>query len=121
MFTSLLKKFKFKKKIQVAQFIPPTLDIPESFLDPIDYEFLVDPVMTPYGQIYSRQTITGHLKNNNKLDPKTNQPISLQELDHVPKSIIQLIRLHADLQKNTMKNIEENHEQTKEYLGSYQN
>lgn len=50
-----------------------------AFICPISQEVMKDPVITPYGHCYDRESITDWLSSH-RTDPLTNQPLSLEDL-----------------------------------------
>jgi len=59
----------------------PTLeDIPEQFVDSISFELMKDPVITPSGVTFDRETIIDHLRKVGHFDPVTRQPLSEEQL-----------------------------------------
>ena len=50
-----------------------------AFICPISEEVMKDPVITPYGHCYERESITQWLRNH-QTDPLTNQPLSIEDL-----------------------------------------
>ncbi len=102
MFSRFKRLLTKKRSVQIQKQIDINLfKIPENFLDPIDYKPFIDPVMTPFGHLYSRHIITTYLQGN-QTDPFTRQPLTLDMLDVPPADIRQLITNHHYLRSNIL-------------------
>ena len=55
-------------------------DAPDHLLDPISYEVFTDPVITPSGITYEKETILNHMKKKGKYDPISKQELSKDQL-----------------------------------------
>ena len=55
-------------------------DAPDYLLDPISFEILTDPVVTPSGITYEKEEILNHINNKGKYDPISKQPLSKDQL-----------------------------------------
>lgn len=95
------------------------INIPDNLLDPIDFDLFRDPVITQYGHVYSRHTITTHLRNA-QVDPFTNQPLTLQMLSQPPQEITNLINGVNLLKNNTLDSITRNPKNVNTLLTTYQ-
>jgi ubiquitin-protein ligase len=76
--------------------------LPEHFLDPITFELLEDPVITPTGRTYSRATILKCLSHK-KEDPLTRTPLTESQL--IPNRALaeEVERFKKDLDKSKSK------------------
>ncbi|CCG23907.1 hypothetical protein CORT_0E03180 [Candida orthopsilosis Co 90-125] len=55
-------------------------DAPDYLLDPISFEILTDPVVTPSGITYEKEEILNHINSKGKYDPISKQPLSKDQL-----------------------------------------
>ncbi|KAI5955315.1 hypothetical protein KGF54_001876 [Candida jiufengensis] len=55
-------------------------EAPDYLLDPISFEILTDPVITPSGITYEKQHLLRHIKNKGKFDPISKQPLNKDQL-----------------------------------------
>ncbi|KAI5970527.1 hypothetical protein CANMA_000436 [Candida margitis] len=55
-------------------------EAPDYLLDPISFEMLTDPVVTPSGITYEREEIVNHINTKGKYDPISKQPLSKDQL-----------------------------------------
>lgn len=55
-------------------------DAPDYLLDPISFEMLTDPVVTPSGITYEKEEILNHINKKGKYDPISKQPLSKDQL-----------------------------------------
>ncbi|KAI5965551.1 uncharacterized protein KGF55_000913 [Candida pseudojiufengensis] len=55
-------------------------EAPDYLLDPISFEVLTDPVVTPSGITYEKQNLLLHMKKRGKFDPISKQPLSKDQL-----------------------------------------
>lgn len=63
-----------------AEGTPKVEDIPEQFIDSISFELMKDPVITPSGITFERETIVEHLRKVGHFDPVTRQVLSEDQL-----------------------------------------
>ena len=65
-------------------------DIPQNYICPISYEIMIDPVITPYGISYDRESIEKWLTKND-LDPIAHQKLNKNMLipNYALKSLIE--------------------------------
>lgn len=79
-------KTDFSDAVQKLDQIP----IPNSFIDPLTFQPVVDPVITPYGNVYSRWPLELRLSRN-AFDPVTHQPLSKGQLRQPPAEIMAIL------------------------------
>eukprot|EP01125_Pyxidicula_operculata_P021810 TRINITY_DN865_c3_g1_i1.p1 TRINITY_DN865_c3_g1~~TRINITY_DN865_c3_g1_i1.p1 ORF type:complete len:728 (+),score=208.85 TRINITY_DN865_c3_g1_i1:36-2219(+) len=75
----LSKPKEFKDVEEKNRADPIHHDFPEHFCCPITSSIMKDPVMTPSGHTYERETILVHLSRN-QTDPLTNEPLTMNDL-----------------------------------------
>ncbi|HSW93537.1 MAG TPA: U-box domain-containing protein [Gammaproteobacteria bacterium] len=63
------------------------VEIPKSLTDSISWELFKEPVVTPYGHVYSRAVILQNLMGRNKVCPLSNQPLREDLLSDAPPAI----------------------------------
>jgi len=78
--TKSKKKLKFDPKEAFNSFCKENSwntqsEVPEYFCCKITFEFMKDPVLTPYGIGYEKNVIMEHFKKNGNFDPVTRRPI----------------------------------------------
>ena len=121
MFRDIIKRYS-EKNVETHKNHPDQLDlrdlselilkqfneipIPNNLLDPFLFKPFVDPVITPYGHVYSNQTIMRHLNEAN-VDPITRQPLTRGQLHQAPQEIIAILTKLEKLQSATKKSIVE--------------
>lgn len=55
-------------------------EIPDAYLDKISFNIMHDPVFTPDGITYERQSLLDHFKRNGYFDPISRRPCTEKQL-----------------------------------------
>ena len=74
--------------------------IPVEFLDALMNTLMTDPILLPSGNVVDRATIERHILNQ-KNDPFSRQPLSLEQLEPIPDLRSRIEKWHADRKTNS--------------------
>lgn len=69
--------------------------VPDEFLDALMNTLMSDPILLPSGNVVDRATIERHILNQ-KNDPFSRQPLSLEELEPIPELKSRIEKWHSD-------------------------
>ena len=73
--------------------------VPDEFLDALMNTLMSDPILLPSGNVVDRATIERHILNQ-KNDPFSRQPLSLEELEPMPELKSKIEKWHSDRKSN---------------------